>query len=142
MCVIFFLIYVNFSVCLASVYLDFSEHHLLPDLDDLQIFRSSTFYCQHIFKPYFPFSFNGYVWGFFEICYFCQQYSKHFLCKLCVQHNVLVITKIFTNLGKKYTFNAQEKISHKKRIMEIVPCTVDQEVKERKKNADFVLSLI
>lgn len=26
--------------------------------------------------------------------------------------------------------------------MEIVPCTVDQEVKERKKNPDFVLSLI
>lgn len=26
--------------------------------------------------------------------------------------------------------------------MEIVPCTVDQEVKERKKNPDFVLPLI
>lgn len=43
---------------------------------------------------------------------------------------------------KQGIFKAQEKISHKKGIMEIVPCTVDQEVKERKKNPDFVLSLL
>lgn len=40
---------------------------------------------------------------------------------------------------KKDTFNAQEKISYKKRIMDVVPCTVDQ---EGKKSPEFVLSLI
>lgn len=31
---------------------------------------------------------------------------------------------------KKDTFNTQEKISYKKRIVDVVPCTVDQERKK------------
>lgn len=82
--------------------------------------------------------FISWIWGLFEICYFSAVQQTLFMQILYLAQRTCYNQSIHKP-RKKDTFNDQEKISHKKRIMDVVPCTVDQ---ERKKNPDFVLSLI